>query len=144
MFISSYIALSNISVVSTPAPAIRGNTSGHEASTDELMSVIAYNEAPVTLSGGDPLAQPEATLELVKRIKSELGYNIWCYTGYTWEQITNDPMLAAIMPHIDTLVDSRFILEKRDTSLRFKGSSNQRIIDVQASLKKNEVVLLDF
>ena len=117
--------------------------SGHETSIDDLMKVIAYNEAPVTLSGGDPLAQPASTLELTKRIKDELGYNIWCYTGFTWEQIRHNPTLDAIMPHIDVLVDSPFALEQRDTSLHFRGSRNQRIIDVQASIKQDKVVLFD-
>ncbi len=117
---------------------------GHEASIDELMSVIAYNEAPVTLSGGDPLAQPQSTLELAKRIKGELGYNIWCYTGYTWEQIQGEPSLSAIMNYVDTLVDSPFVVAERDTTLRFRGSRNQRVIDVPASLAQHRVVLLDY
>ena len=56
-------------------------------SLDALMDVIAYNELPVTLSGGDPLFHPEQVAQLTARIKDELGYNIWLYTGFTWEQI---------------------------------------------------------
>ena len=56
---------------------------GEERTLDELMRVIAYNEAPVTLSGGDPLLQPQGTRALIHRIKQELGYNVWCFTGYT-------------------------------------------------------------
>jgi len=98
------------------------------------MQVIAYNEAPVTLSGGDPLQQPDGTRALIHRIKTELGYNVWCYTGYTWEQIVNDPMLLSVVRELDVLVDGPFVQQERDISLRFRGSRNQRLIDVQATL----------
>ena len=114
---------------------------GTPISIDNLLKQIADNDAPLTLSGGDPLAQPEAVCELVRRVKAELGLNIWCYTGYTWEQILARPELTAVMRHIDVLVDSPFILAKRDTTLPFRGSSNQRLIDVAASLAKRQTVL---
>lgn len=98
------------------------------------MQVIAYNEAPVTLSGGDPLQQPDGTRALIHRIKTELGYNVWCYTGYTWEQIVNDPKLLSVVRELDVLVDGPFLMAERDISLRFRGSRNQRLIDVQATL----------
>ena len=103
---------------------------------DELLKVVADNEAPVTLSGGDPLMQAPAVARLAERIKSRLGYNIWCYTGYTWEQIVGRPDLMAVMRHIDVLVDGPFVLDRRDTTLRFRGSDNQRIIDVPAALSR--------
>ena len=112
---------------------------GEERTLDELMQVISYNEAPVTFSGGDPLAQPEALGALAKRIKKETGYNVWCYTGYTWEQIVEKPELKSVMPWIDVLVDSRFVLAERDTKLRFRGSRNQRIIDVPATLETGKI-----
>lgn len=105
------------------------------------MEVIAYNEAPVTFSGGDPLAQPQALEALTRRIKAELGYNIWCYTGYTWEQIIHIPELMAVMQNIDVLVDSPFILAERDTKLRFRGSHNQRLINVPATLATGNITL---
>ena len=98
------------------------------------MRVIAYNEAPVTLSGGDPLQQPEGTRALVHRIKQELGYNVWCYTGYAWEEIVADSTLLETVRELDVLVDGRFVQSERDTKLRFRGSRNQRLIDVQRSL----------
>lgn len=107
---------------------------GHDMSVDDLLLVIADNEAPVTLSGGDPLLQAPAVLRLVERIKRELGYNIWCYTGYTWEQIVERPELLAVMRYIDVVVDGPFVLEQRDITLRFRGSANQRIIDVPSAL----------
>ena len=105
------------------------------------MEVIAYNEAPVTFSGGDPLAQAEPLAHLINRIKSELGYNVWCYTGYTWEQVKQKPNLMSAVRQLDVLVDSPFIMDERNTKLRFRGSNNQRLIDVQASLAKGEVTL---
>ena len=118
------------------------DAAGTPVSIDALLRQIAYNEAPLTLSGGDPLAQPSGVLELVRRVKAELGLNIWCYTGYTWEQITARPDLMAVMAYIDVLVDSPFVLAERDTSLRFRGSRNQRLIDVPGTLHAHHGVKL--
>ncbi|MBQ7689769.1 MAG: anaerobic ribonucleoside-triphosphate reductase activating protein [Muribaculaceae bacterium] len=118
------------------------DATGTTVSIDALLHQIAYNEAPLTLSGGDPLAQPLALLELVRRVKNELELNIWCYTGYTWEQIVSRPELMAVMHYIDVLVDSPFVLAERDTSLRFRGSRNQRLIDVPRTLHTHEGVKL--
>ena len=113
---------------------------GTEMSADELMQVIAWNEAPLTLSGGDPLAQPEQVLELVRRVKTELNLNIWLYTGFTWEQIVSDRRLADVVRWVDVVVDGPFVLARRDTTLRFRGSGNQRIIDVPASFASGSPV----
>ena len=114
---------------------------GEERSLDELMQVIAYNEAPVTLSGGDPLQQPEDTRALIHRIKRELGYNVWCFTGYTWEEIVANPELLDVVRELDVLVDGPFVQDERDISLRFRGSRNQRLIDVQRTLSTGTLTL---
>lgn len=114
---------------------------GEERTLDELMRVIAYNEAPVTLSGGDPLQQPDGTRDLVHRIKQELGYNVWCFTGYTWEEIVANPALLDAVRQLDVLVDGPFVQAERDISLRFRGSRNQRLIDVQRTLASGIVTL---
>ena len=102
---------------------------GHEASVDELFEIIKSDEfSNVTFTGGDPLYQVEAFTELAQKIKEETDKTIWCYTGFTYEEISADPDLARILPYIDVLVDGPFIQEKRDTELLFRGSSNQRII----------------
>ncbi len=111
-------------------------------SVDDIMRVIDYNEAPVTLSGGDPLQHP-GILELVKRIRQG-GYNLWCYTGYTWEEIVSDPDLLEVVRHCDVVVEGRFQIDKRDTSLRFRGSSNQRILNVAQSIASGSPQLADF
>ena len=122
-------------------PASWNFQGGEERTIDELMQVIAYNEAPVTLSGGDPLQQPRGTRELIQRVKRELGYNVWCFTGYTWEEIVGDPVLLDTVRELDVLVDGPFVAAERDISLRFRGSRNQRLIDVQRTLDSGMLTL---
>ena len=110
--------------------------------TEEILSkVLADDFADVTFSGGDPMFQVEGFTELAQAIKQSSRKNIWCYTGYTFEQLLNNPQQAELLHYIDVLVDGRFRMDLRDESLRFRGSSNQRIIDVQASLEQGQAVL---
>ena len=102
---------------------------GRWMSIDEIMDIIkADSISNVSFSGGEPFFQVEAFTELARRIKTETGKTIWCWTGYTIEQIRSDEHLSMLLPYIDTLVDGPFILEQRDTTLLFRGSPNQRII----------------
>ena len=98
-------------------------------SVQQLLDIVKDDEfANVTFSGGDPLYQVEAFTELARRIKEETGKTIWCYTGFTYEEILADESLSQILPYLDALVEGPFVLELRDTELPFRGSSNQRII----------------
>lgn len=103
-------------------------------SDDDIMAVIEENGFNVTLSGGDPMAHAMELLPLIRRIKAG-GYNVWCYTGYCFEALLQMEAQRQLLEYIDVLVDGPFILAQRDISLRFKGSRNQRLIDVKSSLK---------
>lgn len=117
---------------------------GRDVTIDEMLKVIDFNDFNVTFSGGDPLFQAEEVTALARRIKSELHKNIWCYTGYIWENIVDDARFRPLLETIDVLVDSPFILSQRNIDLRFRGSSNQRIIDVQKTLKLGKVQILEY
>ena len=104
---------------------------GQEMSVQELLDIVKDDEfANVTFSGGDPLYQVEAFTELARRIKEETDKTIWCYTGFKYEDILEDERLSMILPYLDVLVDGPFIEDLRNTSLPFRGSSNQRIIQL--------------
>ena len=96
----------------------------------------------VTFTGGDPMFQAEAFCELAKMIKKLHGKDIWCYTGYLLEEIIRSrDAKYELLKHVDVLVDGKYVDELRDLTLAFRGSSNQRIIDVQESLK--QVITMD-
>ena len=102
---------------------------GHEVDTDYLLDLIKNDEfANVTFSGGDPLYQCEAVTELARKIKEETDKTIWCYTGFTYEEILADTHLSQILPYIDVLVDGPFVEELKTSDIPFVGSSNQRKI----------------
>lgn len=88
--------------------------------------------------------QPEGFAELAQAIKENSDKNIWCYTGYTFEQLLNSTRHTRLLQYIDVLVDGRFRQELRDESLYFRGSSNQRLIDVPASLKNGKVIAYSY
>lgn len=106
---------------------------------DAIMDVIKENPFHgVTFSGGDPLYQQQGFTELARRIKTETDKDIWCFTGFTWEELTG---AKEFLQYIDVLVDGPFVQALRDEELLFRGSSNQRLIDVQKSLGSGKVIL---
>ena len=98
----------------------------------------------VTFSGGDPMFQAKQCAVLAK-VVHELGMNVWAYTGFTYEQLINhgNPDILEFLSEIDVLIDGKFDINKRSLDLEFRGSSNQRVIDVPKSLENNTVTLLD-
>lgn len=115
---------------------------GREMTTEEiLVPILADPFADVTFTGGDPMMQPEGFTELACAIKEQSHKTIWCYTGYTYETLLTMPAQRELLRHIDVLVDGPFIQELRDEQLRFRGSSNQRTIDMQRSLESGTVIL---
>ena len=100
-----------------------------------LHIVLADEVADLTLTGGDPMFQVDAVLELCKKVKERSKKSIWLYSGFTMEQILQTRYLARILPYIDVVVDGRYVHELRNTSLPYRGSENQRIIIVGKYLK---------
>lgn len=125
---------------------------------DKIISVIhkeLQNDwcSGITLSGGDPTSQDEQGLsqliELCEYTHS-LNKNVWIWSGYTWEELFLDTELTPIqikrqelIKNCDVLVDGRYIDEQRDLTLKWRGSKNQRVIDIQKSLKENKVILFE-
>lgn len=103
---------------------------GHDMTVDEIMRVVHRSGYNVTLTGGDPMYQARALMPLVKEIRAA-GYTIWCYTGFTVEELRAMPDTAALLDEIDVLVDGPYIEAQRDTGLLFRGSANQRIIELR-------------
>lgn len=103
---------------------------GYDMTIDQLIGRIVDNDFNVTFSGGDPLYQLKPLTELARRIKS-VGKTIWCYTGFIYEDLLVNEKYAELLSMIDVLVDGPYIQDLRDTDLRFRGSSNQRIIEMK-------------
>ena len=120
---------------------------------DFIMDLLNHDYIEgITLLGGEPFEYSNqlGLLPLIRRIKKEFpNKTIWCYSGYTFDKdILNDMCkkydeTKELLSYIDVLVDGEFILSKKDLKLKFRGSSNQRIIDVKKSLKENEVITID-
>jgi anaerobic ribonucleoside-triphosphate reductase activating protein len=102
---------------------------GHAMTTEEIMRVIEADPyANVTFSGGDPMYQPEGFAELARAIRERTTKTIWCYTGFTYENLMKNPRQRALLELLDVLVDGPFIEAQKDISLQFRGSANQRIL----------------
>ena len=130
---------------------------GNEFTENEINRVIKELDhsyvSGLSVLGGEPLehVNQQGLLPLLKRVKEKFpDKNIWCYSGYTFEtdimgkMYNNWKETPEILSYIDVLVDGKFEEDKKDIKLRFRGSSNQRIIDVKKSLKENKAVLFEF
>ncbi len=124
-----------------------------EKEIDKIINELDHSYvAGLTLLGGEPLEHinQQGLLPLLRKVKEKFPEkNIWCYSGYTFENDIMEKMYKnweetpELLSYIDVLVDGKFEEDKKDIKLRFRGSSNQRIIDVQKSLKENKAVLFD-
>ncbi len=96
----------------------------------------------VNILGGEPMQQimDDTLLNLLKRIKLETDKPIWLWSGYTFEEIVNNPKRLEILREVDVLIDGKFQADKRDIMLKYRGSSNQRVIDVKKSLEQDNIV----
>lgn len=96
----------------------------------------------ITFSGGEPFEQVEA-IKIIAHEAHKRRLNVWCYTGWTWEEIMSNHHKRGLLAYIDVLVDGRFIQAQRSLSLKWRGSANQRIIDVAESLFSDKIVILE-
>ncbi|GMA98284.1 anaerobic ribonucleoside-triphosphate reductase activating protein [Pelosinus sp. IPA-1] len=125
-------------------PDTQNFTSGFEQEVDELVESIVkvQLQSGVTFSGGEPMMQPASCAAVAEQLKVR-GVNIWCYTGFTFEELIKKPDCLQFLQYIDVLIDGKFDLALKSYDLVFKGSANQRVIDVQESLRQGSVVLFE-
>lgn len=123
-------------------PQTHDKNGGYEVSLDELYNEIKSSVLidGVTFSGGDPIVQAEKILPLAEQLEKD-KINIWCYTGYKFEKIKDQ--YEFFLKHIDVLVDGQFMKKYKSLALDFRGSSNQRIINVKESYLQNKIVLME-
>ena len=125
-------------------PETHDPAGGREVTVDELAEPMLTNPLTdgLTLSGGEPFCQPEECAALA-RVAHEKGLNVWVYTGYTYERLLSGevPGAPALLEQADVLVDGPFLLERKSYAALFRGSGNQRLIDVAASRAAGRAVL---
>lgn len=130
-------------------PETHDFSGGEERNMDELIEGVLKNKMikGVTFSGGDPIEQADKFSYMAKAFKKS-GLNIWCYTGYTFEKLLEkmkkEDSIKVLLENIDVLVDGKFEINNKKDGLRFRGSTNQRIIDVKDSLNKGKVTTLKY
>lgn len=109
---------------------------------DKFLEYVSNpNIIGVNILGGEPMQQDLMLIRLLKRIKNETNKNIWVWSGFLYQDIIKTNFGRTILHFIDVLVDGKFEIDKKDISLRFRGSKNQRVIDVQKSLLENKIIL---
>ncbi|MDR1467331.1 MAG: anaerobic ribonucleoside-triphosphate reductase activating protein [Oscillospiraceae bacterium] len=130
-------------------PETHDFSGGYEAPISQIIKDLKNNPliSGLTLSGGEPFCQPQASYQLAK-FAHTIGLDVAVYTGYTIENLLNEassrPIYRKILKEIDTLIDGPFILSQRSLLLKFRGSKNQKIIDPKLSLKYNVAVEKNF
>ena len=116
---------------------------GEPTSVEVLFKNIVDADMNVTFTGGDPMLHPEGFIELAQMIKNNTDKNIWCYTGYKFEDLMLHPIRRKLVELCDVIVDGPYVESERDLSLHFRGSRNQRVIDVQKSLH-GDIICIEF
>lgn len=114
---------------------------------DQIIEDLSHDYVQgLTLLGGEPFLNTPILIKLCKRVRKEFGHkkDIWAWSGYYWDELLKDSDdKKELLSMCDILVDGRFLLSKKDLTLQFRGSSNQRIIDVPKSMKAGKVVIWD-
>ncbi|MBR5152610.1 MAG: anaerobic ribonucleoside-triphosphate reductase activating protein [Clostridia bacterium] len=121
---------------------------GKEIEQERILNEIKKNPllSGVTFSGGEPFCQPEALAELGEEIK-KMGLNLVCYSGFTFEELyamaEKDAGVHSLLSLTDILIDGKFVLAEKSLMLKFRGSKNQRILDLPASLKAGKAMIME-
>ena len=137
---SIYLSGCNHNCLGCQNPQSWDPDNGTFMSLEEIMEVVEEEDFNVSISGGDPLFHPMKLEKLVDTLKNNRR-NVWIYTGFTWEEIISSTILFSAIRKADVVVDGLFIQSLRDSDLQFRGSSNQRIIDIQKSIASGQIIL---
>ncbi len=123
-----------------------GNKWTKEVEDEFIKQIKNPNVVGVNILGGEPMDQikDKCLPNLLKRIKEETNKSIWLWSGYIYEDIINCRKKSEILSYVDVLVDGRFELDKRNISLKYRGSWNQRVIDIIRSKENNKVIELEY
>lgn len=124
-------------------PSTHDFSGGEEVELDDVIYRLEnlVGQDGVTFSGGDPMFQPKQCAVLAHKVH-DLNMNVWAYTGFTYEQLLNSKNkdILDFLNNIDVLIDGKFDISKKSMDIRFRGSTNQRVIDVKKSLNQNKII----
>lgn len=114
---------------------------------DETNLLIEYLKTPhikgLSLLGGEPMEHADKLVEIIKQVKKEVNKDIWVWSGYLYEDLIKDDSKRKLLEEVDFLVDGKFVEKLKDLNLKFRGSSNQRIIDLRKTEASKEIVLYE-
>lgn len=115
-----------------------------QKTTNQVINYLKSDEiSGLSILGGEPFDSANDLINILNDIKNKINKNIWIYSGYTFEYLIENPVYKQLLEKVDVLVDGPFIESKKDLKLKFRGSSNQRIIDVKSSLINDKAILLN-
>jgi len=125
------------------------NENAHKYSDEDLNEILTELKKRydcydgITFTGGEPLADCniDANIEIAKAVK-ELGFSVWCWTGYTFEELLSNPKFLELAEYLDVLVDGKFEIDKKTLKALWRGSSNQRVINVKQSINEGRVITI--
>ena len=125
-------------------PGTHDPAGGREAAVSDVVAAMLSNPLTdgLTLSGGEPFSQVSDCAAIAREAK-RAGLNVWCYTGFLFEDLIRDPRCRELLENVDVLVDGPFVLEERSLTLKWRGSANQRVLDVKKSLESAAPVMYD-
>lgn len=115
-----------------------------QKNTNQVINYLKSDEiSGLSILGGEPFESANDLINILNDIKNKINKNIWIYSGYTFEYLMKNPVYKQLLETVDVLVDGPFIESKKDLKLKFRGSSNQRIIDVKSSLINDKAIILN-